>query len=54
MPPGLAPRKLAQIVEVIGQQSGLGAARQFEGARTALQRNLGIGGACVVTLSQRS
>ncbi|HEY1075489.1 MAG TPA: lipid-transfer protein [Fontimonas sp.] len=44
---------LAQCAELVEQLRGLGGARQVEGARTALQHNLGIGGACVVTLYQR-
>lgn len=41
---------LAQCFELTHQLRGSAGARQVEGARTALQHNLGIGGACVVTL----
>ncbi|MPW18736.1 Thiolase [Paraburkholderia piptadeniae] len=43
---------LAQCVELVWQLRGGAGARQVEGARTALQHNLGLGGACVVTLYQ--
>jgi len=43
---------LAQCYELVGQLRGRMGARQVEGARTALQHNLGLGGACVVTLYQ--
>lgn len=43
---------LAQCVELVWQLRGAAGARQVEGARTALQHNLGLGGACVVTLYQ--
>ncbi len=43
---------LAQCYELTHQLRGTAEARQVEGARTALQHNLGIGGACVVTLYQ--
>ena len=35
-----------------GQLRGRAEQRQVEGARLALQHNLGLGGACVVTLYQ--
>jgi len=45
---------LAQCAELVWQLRGEAGARQVEGARTALQHNLGLGGACVVTLYQRA
>ncbi|MNV39378.1 lipid-transfer protein [compost metagenome] len=44
---------LAQCAELVWQLRGQAGARQVEGARVALQHNLGLGGACVVTLYQR-
>lgn len=41
---------LAQCFELTHQLRGSSGARQVEGARIGLQHNLGIGGACVVTL----
>lgn len=41
---------LAQCYELTHQLRGTADARQVEGARLALQHNLGLGGACVVTL----
>jgi acetyl-CoA acetyltransferase len=41
---------LAQCLELVEQLRGRAGARQVEGARIALQHNLGLGGACVVTL----
>ena len=41
---------LAQCYELTHQLRGTAEARQVEGARMALQHNLGLGGACVVTL----
>jgi acetyl-CoA acetyltransferase len=41
---------LAQCTELVSQLRGEAGARQVEGARLALQHNLGLGGACVVTL----
>jgi sterol carrier protein 2 len=41
---------LAQCAELVWQLRGQAGARQVEGARFALQHNLGLGGACVVTL----
>jgi sterol carrier protein 2 len=41
---------LAQCTELVEQLRGLCGPRQVEGARLALQHNIGIGGACVVTL----
>ncbi|MGX9351401.1 lipid-transfer protein [Shimia sp. W99] len=43
---------LAQCYELTHQLRGTAERRQVEGARTALQHNLGLGGACVVTLYQ--
>ncbi|WP_292937755.1 lipid-transfer protein [Noviherbaspirillum sp.] len=45
---------LAQCYELTHQLRGTAQARQVEGARVALQHNLGLGGACVVTLYQAS
>jgi acetyl-CoA acetyltransferase len=44
---------LAQCYELTQQLRGVASARQVEGARLALQHNLGLGGACVVTLYGR-
>jgi acetyl-CoA acetyltransferase len=41
---------LAQCFELTQQLRGSAGARQVEGARVALQHNLGLGGACVVTM----
>ena len=43
---------LAQCYELTHQLRGTADARQVDGANTALQHNLGLGGACVVTLYQ--
>ena len=43
---------LAQCYELVNQLRGNAGARQVEGARTALQHNLGLGGACVITMYQ--
>jgi acetyl-CoA acetyltransferase len=43
---------LAQCYELTNQLRGTAEQRQVEGARMALQHNLGLGGACVVTLYQ--
>ena len=43
---------LAQCAELVWQLRGQAQQRQVEGARLALQHNLGLGGACVVTLYQ--
>ena len=45
---------LAQCYELTHQLRGTAGQRQVDGARIALQHNLGLGGACVVTLYQRS
>jgi acetyl-CoA acetyltransferase len=44
---------LAQCAELVWQLRGQAGPRQVEGARVALQHNLGLGGACVVTLYER-
>jgi acetyl-CoA acetyltransferase len=44
---------LAQCTELVQQLRGTADKRQVEGARLALQHNLGVGGACVVTLYER-
>jgi len=44
---------LAQCYELVSQLRGTAEQRQVEGARLALQHNLGLGGACVVTLYQK-
>ncbi len=44
---------LAQCYELTRQLRGVVGARQVEGARLGLQHNLGLGGACVVTLYER-
>ncbi|MFJ4291854.1 lipid-transfer protein [Cupriavidus sp. NPDC089707] len=43
---------LAQCYELTHQLRGTAQQRQVEGARVALQHNLGLGGACVVTVYQ--
>jgi sterol carrier protein 2 len=45
---------LAQCYELTHQLRGTADRRQVEGARLALQHNLGLGGACVVTLYERA
>ena len=45
---------LAQCTELVQQLRGTAQQRQVQGARLALQHNLGLGGACVVTLYERS
>ena len=45
---------LAQCTELVQQLRGQADARQVEGARLALQHNLGLGGACVVTLYEKA
>ncbi len=44
---------LAQCAELVWHLRGQGEARQVEGAQVALQHNLGLGGACVVTMYRR-
>ena len=43
---------LAQCYELTRQLRGTAGSTQVDGARTALQHNLGLGGACVVTMYQ--
>ncbi|MDE2617825.1 MAG: lipid-transfer protein [Burkholderiales bacterium] len=45
---------LAQCTELVQQLRGQAGARQVNDARLALQHNLGLGGACVVTLYERA
>lgn len=45
---------LAQCYELVSQLRGEAGARQVPGARLALQHNIGLGGACVVTLYARA
>jgi acetyl-CoA acetyltransferase len=45
---------LAQCYELTHQLRGSAEARQVNGARVGLQHNLGLGGACVVTLYERA
>ena len=44
---------LAQCTELVWQLRGMAEKRQVEGAKIALQHNLGLGGACVVTMYRR-
>jgi len=44
---------LAQTAELVWQLRGTAGARQVEDARHALAHNLGLGGACVVTLCEK-
>lgn len=44
---------LAQCAELTWQLRGVAGARQVDDARLALQHNVGVGGACVVTLYER-
>ena len=44
---------LAQCYELTRQLRGTAGGTQVEGARHALQHNLGLGGACVVTMYER-
>jgi acetyl-CoA acetyltransferase len=45
---------LAQCCELTRQLRGDAGATQVEGARIGLQHNIGLGGACVVTLYGRA
>jgi sterol carrier protein 2 len=45
---------LAQCSELVWQLRGQAGARQVDGARLALQHNIGLGGAAVVTLYERT
>ncbi|MEZ4385740.1 MAG: lipid-transfer protein [Nannocystaceae bacterium] len=44
---------VAQCAELVWQLRGQADKRQVEGAKVALQHNLGLGGACVVTMYRR-
>jgi acetyl-CoA acetyltransferase len=44
---------LAQCTELVWQLRGAADKRQVDGAKVALQHNLGLGGACVVTMYRR-
>ena len=44
---------LAQCTELVWHLRGTAEQRQVEGAKVALQHNLGLGGACVVTMYKR-
>jgi acetyl-CoA acetyltransferase len=44
---------LAQCAEITWQLNGLAEKRQVEGARIGLQHNVGLGGACVVTMYKK-
>lgn len=45
---------LAQATELVWHLRGEAGKRQVDGARVAMQHNLGLGGACVVTVYQKS
>ncbi len=45
---------LAQCSELTWQLRGQADARQVDGAKIALQHNLGLGGACVVTMYRKA
>ncbi|MBL8678848.1 MAG: lipid-transfer protein [Myxococcales bacterium] len=45
---------LAQCTELVWQLRGKADKRQVDGAKVALQHNLGLGGACVVTMYRRN
>lgn len=45
---------LAQCAELVWQLRGQAGVRQVENARIGLQHNIGLGGACVVTMYQRN
>jgi len=44
---------LAQCTELVGQLRGTAGPRQVDGARLALQHNIGLGGAAVVTIYEK-
>jgi len=44
---------LAQCAELVWQLNGMADKRQVDGARIALQHNVGLGGACVVTMYKK-
>ena len=45
---------LAQCAELVWQLTGAAEKRQVEGARVGLQHNVGLGGACVVTMYRKN
>ncbi len=45
---------LAQCAELTWQLRGTADARQVDGAKLALQHNLGLGGACVVAMYKKA
>ncbi|MEN0066652.1 MAG: lipid-transfer protein, partial [Myxococcota bacterium] len=45
---------LAQCTELVWQLRGQAEQRQVDGAQIALQHNLGLGGACVVTMYRKN
>jgi acetyl-CoA acetyltransferase len=45
---------LAQCTELVWHLRGQAGERQVEGAKVALQHNLGLGGACVMTMYKRN
>ncbi len=45
---------LAQCFELVNQLRGQSGKRQVENARVALQHNIGLGGACVVTMYEKN
>jgi len=45
---------LAQCAEMVWQLRGLAEKRQVEGAKIAMSHNIGLGGACVVTMYRRA
>ncbi len=44
---------LAQCSELVWQLRGEAGVRQVEGAKIGLQHNIGLGGACVVTMYRK-
>jgi acetyl-CoA acetyltransferase len=45
---------LAQCAELVWQLNGMAEKRQVDGARIGLQHNVGLGGACVVTMYKKN
>ena len=45
---------LAQCAEMVWQLRGLAEKRQVEGAKIAMSHNIGLGGACVVTMYRKA
>ena len=45
---------LAQCTELVWQLRGQAEGRQVKDAKVALQHNLGLGGACVMTMYRRA